>query len=499
VSPVTIVTFLPALGALLLLGLRTRSDGPVRVFALAWSILTFAVSLVLWMRFDPGIAGLQMRESHVWLPQFDVGYRVGIDGYGLVLVLLATFLTPLTILSTFGAVTDRVRAFMVALLMLESGMIGVFVASDLFLFYVFWEVMLVPMVLLIGIWGGARRIYAAVKFFLYTLAGSLLMLVAILYIWANGPRTFDLERLLLEGTFSSGEQAWLFVAFLVAFAIKVPMWPFHTWLPDAHVEAPTAGSVILAAVLLKMGTFGMLRYSLPLFPDAAIRFAPLMLTLSVVAIIYGACVALVQDDIKKLVAYSSVSHLGFCTLGIFSLNAAGLQGATIQMVNHGVSTGLLFLLVGVIYERRHTRLISEFGGLAKSMPRFSAVLVFVCLASAGLPGLNGFVGEFLVLIGSYQASTWAAVGAASGVILAAAYLLWMVRRVLFGPITSDKNRDLEDLTGREWAYLLPLLALVIWLGLYPKPFLETTAGATEVVLERIDHARVAAAQLQEVD
>jgi NADH-quinone oxidoreductase subunit M len=490
----TLITFLPAAGAALLLVLPRRSEGLDRAVALLTALVTFALSLPLWWRFDPSASGMQFVESAIWIPRWDIGYRLGIDGLSLALVLLTTFLTPLALLSTRHAITDRVREFLFAMLLLETGMLGVFVATDLFLFYIFWEVMLVPMLLIIGIWGGQRRVYAAVKFFLYTLAGSLLMLVAILALYALGPKTFDLVRLLAEGDFRPGQQYWMFLAFFLAFAIKVPMWPLHTWLPDAHVEAPTAGSVILAAVLLKMGGYGMLRFALPLFPDAAVHFAPWIVALSVVGIIYGAAVALVQEDIKKLVAYSSVSHLGFVTLGIFAFTHEGIQGATFTMVSHGVSTGLLFLLVGVIYERRHTRLIADFGGLARVMPRYAAVLVFVCLSSAGLPGLNGFVGEFLVLVGSFAVHPWATAFAATGVILAAAYLLWMVRRVLFGPLTRDENRGLADLTRTEWLYLTPLLVLVVVLGVYPRPLLDRTAGATRAVVERLA-PRVAAARL----
>lgn len=478
------VLLLPSIGALLLLILPAR-EGLLRTVALLTSVVTFLASLLMLERFDAGVSGMQLSESFSWIPRYDIGYRVGIDGLSLVLILLTTFLMPLVFLSTHHAVTQRVRGFLVSMLLLETGMLGVFAATDLFLFYVFWEVMLVPMVLLIGVWGGERRRYAAVKFFLYTLAGSLLMLVAIIYMWSNGAHSFDFARLQAHPGLGFEQQYWLFLAFLVAFAIKVPMFPLHTWLPDAHVEAPTAGSVVLAAVLLKMGTYGLLRLAIPLFPEATQHFAPMLMGLSVVGILYGACVALVQDDIKKLVAYSSVSHLGFVTLGIFSLTVEGIQGATIQMVNHGVSTGLLFLLVGVLYERRHTREISAYGGIAKVMPWFSAVLVFTCLSSAALPGLNGFVGEFLILIGAYRAEPLAAILSALGVILAAAYLLWMLRRILFGPVTHEANRGLSDLEPREWAYLLPLLVLVVWLGVYPQPFLDATAGSTAAVLERL--------------
>ncbi len=397
------------------------------------------------------------------MPTLGISYHVGVDGISVLLVLLTTFLTPLTLLSAWHAIESRWKEFAITMLLLETGMIGVFVALDLFLFYVFWEAMLIPMYLIIGIWGGSNRVYAAIKFVLYTLAGSLLMLVAILALYfrhgaATGTYTFDLP-ILAQFILPAGRaQNLLFLAFALAFAIKVPMFPFHTWLPDAHVEAPTAGSVILAGVLLKMGTYGFLRFCLPLFPNASLLFTPWIFALAVIGIIYGAWVSTVQPDIKKLVAYSSVSHLGFVVLGLFTLTPQGLVGGIIQMINHGLSTGALFLMVGMLYERRHTRLIAEFGGLWKVVPALSVLFLIVCLSSVGLPGLNGFVGEFLILLGAFQVDRTAAVLATSGIIFAAVYLLWMYQRVIFGVVTKEANRRLPDLSVREWAILLPILA-----------------------------------------
>jgi NADH-quinone oxidoreductase subunit M len=413
-----------------------------------------------------------------------------VDGISVLLVLLTTFLMPLVILSSWTSVESRWKEFAITMLLLEAGMIGVFVSLDLFLFYVFWEAMLIPMYLIIGIWGGHNRVYAAVKFVLYTLAGSLLMLVAILVLYfqhgaATGVYTFDLPvvaRYVLPG---GRGQDLMFFAFALAFAIKVPMFPFHTWLPDAHVEAPTAGSVILAGVLLKMGTYGFLRFCLPLFPDASLHYAPWMFVLSVIGIIYGAWVCTVQPDIKKLVAYSSVSHLGFVVLGLFTLTPQGVVGGLIQMVNHGLSTGALFLMVGMIYERRHTRLIADFGGLWKVVPAFSVVFLIVCLSSVGLPGLNGFVGEFLILLGAFQVDRLAAVLATSGIIFAAVYLLWMYQRVCFGEVTHEANRRLTDLSPREWAVLLPVLLFIVWIGIYPTTFTAMTEPSVQSLISQV--------------
>jgi NADH-quinone oxidoreductase subunit M len=419
---------------------------------------------------------MQFVETAPWLPALGASWHLGIDGLSLFLVLLTTALTSIAILGSFSAITQRVKAYYMLLLALETGMLGTFMALDLVVFYVFWEAMLVPMYLLIGVWGGTDRIRAAVKFFLYTMVGSVLMLVAILWLYflnhtQTGVYTFDLAAL-YQTNVPMGAQFWLFSAFALAFAIKVPMFPFHTWLPLAHVEAPTAGSVLLAAVLLKMGTYGFLRFALPLFPNAAMALTPLICLLAVIGIVYGALVAMVQPDLKKLVAYSSVSHLGFCMLGMFAFNAEGWSGSILQMLNHGISTGALFLLVGVIYERRHTRLISEFGGLWKVLPVFSVIFLVIMLSSIGLPGTNGFVGEFLVLLGAFRtAPTWT-IFATTGVILSAVYMLWMFQRVIFGPVDNAANENLRDLTAREKWVFAPLLVLVFWLGFFPNPVLD---------------------------
>jgi NADH-quinone oxidoreductase subunit M len=481
------IIFLPSLGAML--AFLIASEDLVKRMALIISTLTFLISLVPFFMFDPSTAAMQFFERYDWIPTLGISYEVGVDGISLLLIVLTTFLTPLTLVASWDSIHARTREFMICMLFLESGMVGVFAAIDLFLFYVFWEATLIPMYFLIGIWGGPRRIYAAVKFFLYTMAGSLLMLVAILALYflhrqATGDATFDLFELLqLELPLST--QRWLFLAFFLAFAIKVPLFPFHTWLPDAHVEAPTAGSVILAGVLLKMGTYGFVRFCLPLFPEASLDATPIITLLAVVGIIYGALMALVQTDIKKLVAYSSVSHLGFVMLGIFAFNNQGLDGAVLQMVNHGLSTGALFLLVGMIYDRCHTRLISDFGGLAKVMPMFAAFFLVVSLSSIGLPGLNGFVGEFLVLLGAFQTMPTFAIIGALGVILAAVYMLWMYQRVMFGEVTHEANMHLTDLTLREVVVLVPVVLVIVWIGLYPQPFVKRMEASTRAIVERV--------------
>jgi NADH-quinone oxidoreductase subunit M len=492
----SVVTFLPALGALLLTALPRERAGLVKSAALAVTLLTFLASLPLYVGFDAGSAGYQFAEHRAWMPSLGITYHVGVDGLSVLLVLLTTFLTPLTVLSAWHAIESRWKEFAVTMLLLETGMIGVFVALDLFLFYIFWEAMLVPMYLIIGIWGGSNRVYAAIKFVLYTLAGSLLMLVAILALYfqhgaATSTYTFDLPVLATFILPAGLGQNLLFLAFAFAFAIKVPMFPFHTWLPDAHTEAPTAGSVILAGVLLKMGTYGFLRFCLPLFPHASLAFTPWIFALAVIGIIYGAWVSTVQPDIKRLVAYSSVSHLGFVMLGLFTLTPQGLVGGIIQMINHGLSTGALFLVVGMLYERRHTRLIAEFGGLWKVVPALSVIFLVVCLSSIGLPGLNGFVGEFLILLGAFQVDRTAAVLATSGIIFAAVYLLWMYQRVIFGVITKEVNRRLPDLSAREWAILLPILALIVWIGVYPSSFTRLTEASVEALITEV-HAKAGA-------
>ena len=481
---------LPLAGAGLLLLLPPRLTRPV---ALAVTLVEALIALGLWWAYDPALA-MQLRFSVPWIETYGINYTVAVDGLSVFLVMLSALLMPLCVWSSWHYITERIRGYYALLLVLLTGMIGVFIALDLFVFYVFWEVMLIPMYFLIGVWGGSNRLYAAIKFFIYTFAGSLLMLVAILTIvWhrahATGTISFAYDDLLAYTAQSGldGMKPWLFLAFFLAFAIKVPLFPFHTWLPDAHVEAPTAASVLLASVLLKMGTYGFLRFAIPFFPAEA--FAPLtsavVVALAVIGIVYGALVALVQPDVKKLVAYSSVSHMGFAMLGIWAMTVQGVQGAIIVMLAHGISTGGLFFLIGMLYERRHTRLIADFGGLARVMPAFATVFVIVALSSIGVPGTNGFVGEFLVLIGSYLTHPWAATIAATGVIFAAAYLLWAVQRVVFNKLANPANQGLTDLSLREWAVLTPLLAGILWLGLFPTAILRRTEPAARTIVDRV--------------
>jgi len=492
----SLVIYLPALAALLLLLLPKESEKAVKLVAFTVSTATFVISLHLVYHFDATSGRMQFEELAPWIrtPSFQINHHLGIDGISLFLVILTTFLTPLAILSSWKSITRRVKPFMICLLALETGMVGVFCALDLVLFYVFWEVMLIPMYFLIGIWGGERRIYAAVKFILYTMAGSLLMLVAILYLFfANGGTTFDLVQItqrLSSGMLqlSGREEWWLFLAFLIAFAIKVPMFPFHTWLPDAHVEAPTAGSVILAGVLLKMGTYGLLRFCLPLFPAAALAAAPYLCILAIIGILYGALVSMVQPDLKKLVAYSSVSHMGLVVLGIFAFTTQGLQGSTIQMLNHGLSTGALFLLVGMIYDRRHTRMISDFGGLAHVSPVYASAFLVVTLSSIGLPGLNGFVGEVLILAGSFARNKVFGSLAALSMILGAVYMLWMYQRVFLGKL-NPANSSVSDIGLREKFLLLPIILVMLWIGVYSAPFLSRMEASLRLVQQRIEDAR----------
>jgi NADH-quinone oxidoreductase subunit M len=490
----TLIVFLPLAGALLVLLAGGRGDRPereplVRNLALLTSLATFAATLYLWWRFDPASPAFQFEERYSWMPDFGIQYYVGIDGISLLLVVLTAFLTPLALLSSWESVHKSVKAFSFFILALEAAMLGVFVSIDLFLFYVFWDAMLVPMYFLIGIWGYERRVYAAVKFILYTMAGSVLMLIAIIALAvahssATGSPSFNLLDLYgLE--LSQQFETWAFLAFTLAFAIKVPLFPFHTWLPDAHVEAPTAGSIILAGVLLKMGTYGLIRFAFPLFPNATATFAPLLAALAVIGIIYGALVAMVQPDLKKLVAYSSVSHLGFVVLGLCALNVQGVQGAVYQMLNHGVSTGGLFMMVGILSDRRHTRLISEYGGLKAVTPQLVRVFLIITLASIALPLTNGFVGEFLILIGAFKWSPTFAAVAATGVILSAVYMLWMFQRVNYGRITNEENRTLPDLTPREWAMIGPIVAMTIFMGVLPNIFLRPMEPSVNRVIERV--------------
>lgn len=483
------VLFLPLLGAVILAGCARERVTALRTGALITMLVTFGVSLLLHFGFEVQQADMQFSERVPWIASLGISYHIGIDGISLPLVLLTTFLSPLALLGAWESVHTKIKEFVLCMLILETAMLGAFVALDLFLFFIFWEAMLIPMYLIIGIWGGERRLYATVKFILYTMAGSAVMLVAILALYvfhqqATGTRSFDLFDL-YQVPLTLQQQKLLFLAFFLSFAIKVPLFPFHTWLPDAHVEAPTPGSVILAGVLLKMGAYGFLRFCLPLFPAATEAYAPWVSALAVIGILYGALVAMVQPDVKKLVAYSSVSHLGFVILGIFSRQLAGVQGSVLQMVNHGLSTGALFLLVGMLYDRRHTHLIADYGGLWRQMPMFAVVFLVVMLSSIGLPGLNGFVGEFLILLGTFQWSRFWAVLAALGVILGAVYMLWMYQRMMYGEITHDENRHLTDLSRREMTVLVPVVILIVWIGIYPNTFLRPMEAASAHLLEQM--------------
>ena len=481
------IILLPIAGAILVMLLPSRRPELVLPVAVAGSIVTLGAAGWLLVEFEAGEAGFQFVEQVSWYSDWGVGWHVGVDGISLFLVALTALLFPIGLAASTG-VKHRVREYAASMLFLEAGILGVFLCLDLLVFFIFWEAMLVPMYFIIGVWGGERRVHAAIKFFLYTALGSALMLAGILFLGLNGGgegATFDFVEL-LGADLSRTAQFWLFAAFGLSFAIKVPVFPFHTWLPDAHVEAPTAGSVILAGVLLKLGAYGLLRFNLTLFPEAAVDLVPVLAVLAVIGIVYGAIVAIVQSDIKRLVAYSSVSHLGFVVLGIFALTTQGLQGGVLQMVNHGLTTGALFLLVGMIYERRHTREISQFGGLASVMPRYAAAFLFVAFASIGLPGLNGFVGEFFVLVGSYLSLPVYAIVGATGVVLAAVYLLWAYQRMFTGPIVVEENRALGDIGFREVAILAPLLAGILFLGIYPKPALDRIEPSVNHVLQRIE-------------
>ncbi len=499
--PLVLVTFFPLVGVLILLFLKEEQKEAARWVALITSLITFGISIAILVQFNASDPDLQMLINIPWIQVagWNISFALGIDGLSILLVLLTTLLTPISIFSTWTAVQDRVKDFMIFFLLLEIGMVGVFLAQDLFLFYIFWEFTLVPMYFLIGIWGGGRRMYAAVKFFLYTMAGSILMLLAILWLGIY-MGTFYIPDLMLKAPgIAANLQIWLFLAFAAAFAIKVPMWPLHSWLPDAHVEAPTAGSVILAGVLLKLGAYGFLRFNLGFFPNAALKLAPWIGALAVIGIIYGAMVSYAQKDAKKLVAYSSVSHMGFIMLGLFALNVQGIQGGIIQMINHGISTGALFLIVGIIYERRHTRELEQFGGLWKIMPVYAVLTLIVALSSMGLPGLNGFVGEFTILLGGWGAgqaggaygSVWFTAFAATGVILAAVYILAMFQKMFLGQVTHEENKVLKDLNWREIVALVPLLVLIFWIGLYPQPFFNLMGPAVDKLAASLQAAAVA--------
>jgi|SRR5579884_557037 len=494
----SILLFTPLAGMFILLLIPKENKTAIRVWANLVLFLGFALSVPLWWMYDRSNADYQLVERANWIPSIGAHYALGIDGISLLLILLTALVGFISVLSSWSAIQDRVKEYYAFFLLLQTGMLGVFMALDFFLFYVFWEVMLVPMYFIIGVWGGPRKLYAAIKFFLYTLFGSVLMLLGILTLYYHyysqfGTYTFDIQEL-TRMSIPLTMQKWVFWAFFLGFAIKVPMFPFHTWLPDAHVEAPTAGSVILAGVLLKMGTYGFIRFSLPLLPDAAKDgfTVKMIAALSIIGIVYGALVSLMQKDWKKLVAYSSVSHLGFCTLGIIALNPNGLTGSVIQQINHGISTGMLFLIIGIIYERRHTREISEYGGLSNVMPVYAVIFVIAMLSSAGMPLLNGFVGEFTILQGAFEVSKLWAAFAVSGIVLGAAYLLWLYQRTMFGPITNPKNEHLKDLNAREIAYMLPLIAWAFWIGIYPRPYFEILEKPVAKIVKRVqpDYYRV---------
>ncbi|HVN75388.1 MAG TPA: NADH-quinone oxidoreductase subunit M [Thermoanaerobaculaceae bacterium] len=501
INLLNVICYVPLLGAFVIIFLlKQEQSKAIKVVATVVAGVDFLLSVPLWFVYDPAGPAFQLTYVHEWIPAVGAKYHVGVDGISVLLILLTTLLGFIAVYSSFSAITHRQKEYYVFLLLLQTGMLGVFISLDFILFYLFWEAMLVPMYFLIGIWGGPRKLYAAIKFFLYTLVGSVLMLVGILALYfynstglkaiglpglGNAP-TFDVTELFkIAPQIPAGLQFWVFLAFFVGFAIKVPMFPFHTWLPDAHVEAPTAGSVILAGVLLKMGTYGFIRFSLPLLPDASRQAVGWMGLLAIIGIVYGGLVAMAQKDMKKLVAYSSVSHLGFVMLGMFALNPQGLTGSVIQMINHGLSTGGLFLLVGIIYERRHTRMIADYGGLAKVMPVYAMLFMIITMASIGLPTLNGFVGEFTILVGAFNYKVWWAVIAATGIVIGAAYMLWMYQRAFFGEITHAENKTLRDVNLREQWTLIPLVVLCFWIGLYPKPFFRILEPSIQRVVEAV--------------
>ncbi|MBX3036130.1 MAG: NADH-quinone oxidoreductase subunit M [Anaerolineales bacterium] len=490
-QPLTLLTFFPLIGVLVILFMNAEQKNAIRWVALGTSLITIGISLWVFSMFDSTNPNLQLEAKYSWInvARFNIYYYLAVDGLSILLVLMTTVLTAISILCTWSAIEDRVKDFMAFFLLLEVGMTGVFLAQDLFLFYIFWEFTLVPMYFIIGIWGGPRRVYAAIKFFLYTMAGSILMLLAILWLGIYG-NTFSVPELIEKGNIPANIQIWLFLAFTIAFAIKVPMWPVHSWLPDAHVEAPTAGSVILAGVLLKMGTYGFIRFNIPLFPDATVQAAPWIALFATIGIIYGAWVSYAQADVKKLVAYSSVSHLGFVMIGLFALNPEGVAGSILQMINHGISTGALFLLIGMIYEQTHTREIKVYGGLWKITPIFGVFMLISALSSMGLPGLNGFVGEFTILLGAFGSDAignpWYAGISALGVIMAAVYILYMFQRMFMGPAGEiTHHHELKDLNWREIITMIPLIVFMFWIGLYPKPFFDILAPAVEKLLSAL--------------
>ncbi len=488
----SLVIFLPLVGAAFILTIRGSEEvvaRNARNVALWTSVITFVLSLFIWIDFDITTADFQFEERIAWMPAFNISYHLGVDGISMLFVLLTTLLTPICVLASWEVITDRVKEYMISFLVLETMMVGMFCALDLVVFYIFFEGVLIPMFLIIGVWGGPRRIYAAFKFFLYTLLGSVLMLLAILTMYFDAGTT-DIPEL-MRHAFPATLQTWLWLAFFASFAVKVPMWPVHTWLPDAHVEAPTAGSVILAGVLLKFGGYGFLRFSLPMFPEASVQFTPLIFTLSIVAVIYTSLVALAQQDMKKLIAYSSVAHMGFVTVGIFTLNVQGIEGAIYLMLSHGVVASALFLIVGVVYDRMHSRDISTYGGLVHRMPAYGLGFMLFMLASVGLPGTSGFVGELLILMGAFQTNSWVAAFTALGVILGAVYMLYLYRRVIFGKLTKKDLMGILDLSGREIAIFAPLVALVLWMGIYPPSFLDFMHVSVSNLIEQFEAARAA--------
>ncbi|MBX3575402.1 MAG: NADH-quinone oxidoreductase subunit M [Mesorhizobium sp.] len=490
------VTFLPLVGAFLIFWIGDDNEAGrrnIRSVTLFTTVFTFLLSLGIWLGFDNATPGFQMVEKVEWLNS-GIAYHMGVDGISMLFVILTTFLMPLCILASWESIQKRVKAYMIAFLVLETLMIGVFCALDLVIFYVFFEAGLIPMFIIIGVWGGKRRVYASFKFFLYTLLGSVLMLLAIMAMYWQA-QTTDITQLLTHD-FPANMQTWLWLAFFASFAVKMPMWPVHTWLPDAHVEAPTAGSVILAGILLKMGGYGFLRFSLPMFPLASIDFAPFVFALSIVAIVYTSLVALMQEDMKKLIAYSSVAHMGYVTMGIFAMNVEGIEGAIFQMLSHGLVSSALFLCVGVIYDRMHTREIAAYGGLVNNMPKYAVAFLIFTMANVGLPGTSGFVGEFLTLLGAFKANTWVALFAATGVILSAAYALWLYRRVVYGALTKESLKGLLDLSTREKAILYPLVILVIFYGVYPSALLNPTSASVEALVNNLTISREAALAAQ---